>query len=594
MKKLVSGMLAAVIAATTLASASALDYGSEWSGYESAKTTDFKDVPDTHWAVKNIDRAVSKGWFSGYPDGTFHPDASITRAEAMTVFVNFLGLQVKPVTENPYYDVKASDWYAPQVAAGKKLFPQIVTYNGQTPFQPEMPITREDTVHALVIALKYNDKLVNADQSVLNMFKDKNSISENIKPYMTVAVKYGLVSGYDDGTIGAQDPLTRAEFATLLSRGSTVGFGTGGGLADVSDETPAPTPTPTPTPDQPQQPINETTVTGRVINAENAAMQGVSVKGSDGSSAVTDINGQYTFTTSASSITITATKDGYVPAQTTMTLNANTTNYAETLKLVTAAQGTIAGYVYDAVVRDGIVKGAEINFRANGNSTTGDIITSATSDEQGKYSVSLPTGTYTAECKKAGYSTAYVTVVSQESEAQQDITLVPEMEGTAFILTWGETPLDIDSHLTGPKANGSRFHVFYYDKKAYDGETEVANLDRDDIDSYGPETVTLLKQKNGTYRYSVHDYSNRYSNNSKALSLSGAKVTVYVNGEYKNTFNVPVNTEGTIWTVFELNGDTITPINTMAYQLSPGGISGEAVSRDDDVARISSEMTDKE
>lgn len=205
--------------------AGALEYGDEWNDYTNSVQQRFTDVSSDYWAAENINRTVSKGWFEGYPDGTFHPDASISRAEAMTVFVKFLGLQLKNVNESTYYDVKTTDWYSPYIEAGKALFPVISAYNGETPFRPEMPITREDTVYALVTALRYSDDTVNADQSVLNMFSDKNSISEAVKPYVTVAVKKELVAGYPDGTIGAQDPLTRAEFATLLYRASFVGFG---------------------------------------------------------------------------------------------------------------------------------------------------------------------------------------------------------------------------------------------------------------------------------------------------------------------------------------------------------------------------------
>ena len=45
-----------------------------------------------------------------------------------------------------------------------------------------------------------------------------------------------------------------------------------------------------------------------------------------------------------------------------------------------------------------------------------------------------------------------------------------------------------------------------------------------------------------------------------------AQVIVYRGGEIAATFNVPTNEEGTPWTVFELDGDTLTPINTMSYE----------------------------
>ena len=44
----------------------------------------FSDISG-HWAENEIERAAAFGWISGYPDGTFHPDARITRAEAMTM-----------------------------------------------------------------------------------------------------------------------------------------------------------------------------------------------------------------------------------------------------------------------------------------------------------------------------------------------------------------------------------------------------------------------------------------------------------------------------------------------------------------------------
>ncbi|MDD6483612.1 MAG: S-layer homology domain-containing protein [Clostridiales bacterium] len=226
MKKILAAFAALTLTVSSMTGAFAIEYGSEWSGYESAPVSSFTDVPAGHWAAGNIDRVVKKGWFDGYPDGSFHPNASIRRCEAMTVFVKFLGLSLKVDAQSSYADVKGDNaWAIPYIEAGKKLFPAKEAFNGEIPFLPDQPITREDTVYALVTALRYTDEVALADQSVLNMFKDQNSISALIKPYVAVAVKRGLVAGYDDGTIGAQDPLTRAEFATLLYRASTIGFG---------------------------------------------------------------------------------------------------------------------------------------------------------------------------------------------------------------------------------------------------------------------------------------------------------------------------------------------------------------------------------
>ena len=49
----------------------------------------FTDISG-HWAKDYILAAVEAGWINGYPDGTFRPDAYITRAEAMKIINSVL------------------------------------------------------------------------------------------------------------------------------------------------------------------------------------------------------------------------------------------------------------------------------------------------------------------------------------------------------------------------------------------------------------------------------------------------------------------------------------------------------------------------
>ena len=53
---------------------------------------------------------------------------------------------------------------------------------------------------------------------------------------------------------------------------------------------------------------------------------------------------------------------------------------------------------------------------------------------------------------------------------------------------------------------------------------------------------------------------------------SNAQVRVYRGSYLVATLNVPADQGGTLWTVFELDGDTITPINTMTYESSSGSV----------------------
>ena len=78
-------------------------------------SSSFSDISD-HWTENEIERAAAFGWISGYPDGTFRPDARITRAEAMTMINRVLCRM--PQSESDLLDSmvtwpdnKPSDWH---------------------------------------------------------------------------------------------------------------------------------------------------------------------------------------------------------------------------------------------------------------------------------------------------------------------------------------------------------------------------------------------------------------------------------------------------------------------------------------------------
>jgi hypothetical protein len=96
-----------------------------------------------------------------------------------------------------------------------------------------------------------------------------------------------------------------------------------------------------------------------------------------------------------------------------------------------------------------------------------------------------------------------------------------------------------------------------------------ANLDVDDVSSYGPETITIITLANGIYDYYIQDFSNLSSTTSNYLRNSQAVVRVYsATNELLETYNVPTaGGASTIWHVFSLNVVngvyTVLPINTM-------------------------------
>lgn len=229
--------------------------------------------------------------------------------------------------------------------------------------------------------------------------------------------------------------------------------------------------------------------------------------------------------------------------------------------------GIVSGTVTSSLTGTGL-PGVTVNLRAGLNAETGAVVNTGTTNGAGQYSIAaVPTGYYTAELSAAGYITSFIPVYSLggQTTGNQNASLSPVLAAgeIRIVLTWGSSPADLDTHVTGPTTTGPRFHIAYYAPSVNDGT--VASLDADDTSAYGPETITITNQISGTYHYYVHDFTNDGTNPSQALSNSGAQVKVYDAGGLVATFNVPANQGGTIWEVFELSGSTLTPINLFSY-----------------------------
>ena len=229
--------------------------------------------------------------------------------------------------------------------------------------------------------------------------------------------------------------------------------------------------------------------------------------------------------------------------------------------------GVVSGNIKDALTGESL-EGVSLTVLNGMNNRFGAGFTSGSSNASGDYSMNLPTGSHTIRASLSGYVTGYFSVLSVGGTTigDQDGTITPGLADgvTRIVLTWGDTPSDLDSHLTGPNTSGGRFHVDWTNKGS-DTSAPFAELDVDDTSSFGPETTTIYRQEGGVYRFSVHDFTNRQSTSSTALANSGAKVEVYQGEERVAVYNVP-NDDGTLWTVFELDGDRLTPVNSITYE----------------------------
>ena len=238
--------------------------------------------------------------------------------------------------------------------------------------------------------------------------------------------------------------------------------------------------------------------------------------------------------------------------------------------------GTVSGAVTDAVT--GLpLAGVNVGLFQQ-DLAVGIPVTTGT---DGRYTFTAPAGSgYVLGYSKTGYSplNSNSFTITADTTITQNAVLNPVItSGQArIVLTWdfSKGNLDLDSHLKGPRAPGDTtsgpFHTWFGDKVYSFGDTTFANLDIDWIspttDMPNPqETTTIDQQVSGTYTFYVHDFNNSGDANSVALSNSAAQVTVYSGTNPPVTINVPVTGQaGTVWTVFQLSGTTLTPINALS------------------------------
>ncbi|MCG1013273.1 S-layer homology domain-containing protein [Tepidanaerobacter sp. GT38] len=166
---------------------------------------ELKDISG-HWAEATIAKWVEQGLISGYTDGTFRPDNSITRAEFMALVNRAFGFNKKAAIG--FFDVSATDWFYDEIAKAVKAG-YISGYQDGT-VKPNREISRQEAAVALckVLNLELQD---NVDQ-----FADKDSIQNWSKPYIGALASKGYMGGYPDGTFRPERHITRAETVTML------------------------------------------------------------------------------------------------------------------------------------------------------------------------------------------------------------------------------------------------------------------------------------------------------------------------------------------------------------------------------------------
>ena len=182
---------------------------------ETPQVNAFVDVPKTHWAYDNIVRITELDGCNGYEDGTFKPDNQITHEEFLTVVMK---LTYKgDVNDAPTSALSANwaDWAKATLNAAAQA--GIVTADDTDLLAVNTPITRAEMAKIISRTLDYlgKAKATNLDTGKIT---DWNAIPADYQPYVAEVYAKGIISGYEDGSFGPANCLTRAEASAVIVR----------------------------------------------------------------------------------------------------------------------------------------------------------------------------------------------------------------------------------------------------------------------------------------------------------------------------------------------------------------------------------------
>lgn len=176
----------------------------------------FKDVPKSHWAYDEIQWMLNNNIINGVGNDLFGPGDTVTRAQFAKMMVLTLNIKLYSPDTPSFKDVGKKAWEYPYVEASKSYLTGFRTSGGDY-FKPTLAAVREDMAVALVKAMGYQNETV--DESILNQFTDASQISPNLRKFVALSVKHGLVEGFSRSGKKVFDPqgnLSRAAASSLL------------------------------------------------------------------------------------------------------------------------------------------------------------------------------------------------------------------------------------------------------------------------------------------------------------------------------------------------------------------------------------------
>lgn len=191
-----------------------------------AEPPNFSDVPTSHWAFEEIEKAADAGIVNGYGDGTFRPSGTVTNAHFATMIARtYFPAALKQQDALP--EAQTNWWYGAittcdsnGILDGTKIGRQH-SQSGEWPVEVGTAMNRYDMAQILYNLLQnYGATLPSvAEQSaVQDSIADWDSIPSNYRTAVAVCYASDLLNGLSDGTFGGERNMNRAQACVVLNR----------------------------------------------------------------------------------------------------------------------------------------------------------------------------------------------------------------------------------------------------------------------------------------------------------------------------------------------------------------------------------------
>ncbi len=174
----------------------------------------FTDVAATDWYYPYVQNVYSMGIMNGESDTLFGPGDTLTRGMLVTILGRFDKADTSAASS--FADVDANEYYAPYIAWAAES--GIVDGVGDNMFAPNDAVTREQAAKIITGYYTYKGQGPTGAWAIQLEYTDLGQISDWAVEGVMYCTMKQVMTGNDVGAFEPQSPITRAEFAAVMSR----------------------------------------------------------------------------------------------------------------------------------------------------------------------------------------------------------------------------------------------------------------------------------------------------------------------------------------------------------------------------------------